>query len=265
MAVYTIRTFEEGDEGELSELSKKASQAHLGLAPKNPQEWRRALVDRPGMETDGVFIALEETQIVGYAAVDSAGKVCDFCVEDREDSLRIVKTLLARVEDFARGRGAERIVISVPAQAVRWTRYLERHGYSRWLKYAAGIPLDFPALLGACLEANLARRRRPPSGSLSIELLRKGPFRIPGTLEGLYVRVDGDDFEVQAGRREADAWVQTDFSTFTSLVFRERAIGRLLMIGGFHFAPKRRLYSSLVLLSMLRLPKDWYLSAGDQV
>ena len=266
MPGYSARHFVDGDETGLAGLGQRVDQEYLRPIPKTPSEWKRRLVQRPGVRPEGVIVVeRDDGEVVGYAAVGCSGKVYDLCVSPGDEEGAFT-TLLQRVERYAREQSAGQMTVAVPPGRTVLLARLKRSGYTPWLKYVMGLPLDFPRLIELVAGENLSLHKRRVRGALSIRL-EKGErrFRTPAFAEELFLRVDNDGLQAGLGPIAADVTIRTDVSTFTNLILRQAGVTRAILAREVRVFPLRRVPLAVGLLSLVVMPHAWYMSVGDAV
>lgn len=110
-----FRTYERGDESELSAVFNSAYAHYCGFMVRSAEYWTWNCLRRPGMHPEGIIIVEESGTTVGYVAADTAGTVWEFAVGAATDRERVATELLSRAINYVTKMGAGRIILSVPA------------------------------------------------------------------------------------------------------------------------------------------------------
>jgi len=113
---YYLRTYRQGDEIDLIFLFNKVYERFAGFVPRTLDYWRWCIQSRPNLGEEGIAVVTNANKIVGYAAVEKAGNILEFCYDPNYEGKTIVSMLLRWCIDYVRSQGGNSISLNAPTQ-----------------------------------------------------------------------------------------------------------------------------------------------------
>ncbi|MFQ6095599.1 MAG: GNAT family N-acetyltransferase [Candidatus Bathyarchaeia archaeon] len=266
--VHTVRSFREGDAEALTSLFNRYYQSYAGFSERTVEHWKWCCLGQPDIGVEGLLIATEDDDIVGYAAVGRPKTVGggfhihELCYDAERNGREIVSKLLEDVLRHAQQNGGTGISLEAPSDDSILREVCLQLGLSkRWGRrpaYAV-VAIDMPGLLTKIM---MSRVKNLAAGRLgfAINLVDLSPPNY------VVVRNDGDRISVST---EASAkprlTIETDYATMTRLIFGSDSALSAVLGGRVRIRPLWASLRGIKILSKLRLETPWFIPRTDQI
>jgi len=261
MSTYTVRSYQRGDEVELTRLFNETYQDYAGYAPRTPEYWRWNCLDRPDVENKGIVIVFHETRIVAYAVVGKSGNIWELCFDRAHDVEALVSLTLEKAVEYLASIGSDATTLNLPRQDSVAREACKKLGF-------AELPPDPETVFVSILD--YARFVRLLS-SINKERLRgfEGDFSIrlrdakSGTSPFVSITLQSGQIETSSQDKPCDVLIETDTQTLNSMLFGVRNPLWALLSLKLKIHPLRKLRRVISLFSLLRLNDPWFLPRAD--
>lgn len=257
-----MRSYRQGDEVALSEMSNRVARGHPGRVHKTADHWRWCFAQRPEVSADGIFVAHEDDAVAGYAVVGKNGVVYDLCIAPNARAARVLDVLLDEVERYAVRSGASRISLALAADA-ELRRRLERRGYGPWMRRMTVFPGDLTGFLSALLAANGEADGKP--WMLEVRRPRRRMRGVDAQPVCLEVRGRSLQPCAASARPPVELWITVDLLSLLELIFRRTGLVGALLRRRLTVRPWRRVWRAMAVLRGLRLPEPWHTPMADMI
>jgi hypothetical protein len=260
LSPYKVRNYRRGDEEAIVRLFDKVYGDYGGYVPRTVQYWRWSCLQRPDVDTGGVFVVSDGQSdgLVGYAVVGSSGNIWEFCVADGEKEA--ARVLLAEAMKYLEGVGVSSVNVNVPCNA-DVTGVLVEAGFGEVPAERMFVTSLSPAMLVRALVGSWNSREGGGFDDILGFRLRDVPFGVGGEFS---VRARGGVVEVGEGfPSDASVVVEMGFMDFLSVLFNGSSAGRLFLAGKLRVKPFRKLGGALRFLSAVRLRCKWFFPLSD--
>jgi hypothetical protein len=211
-----------------------------------------------GVSADGVFVALENDRIVGFAiaSITSEGDLRQgSIVELRAMDTACLESLIQAACDYCAGKGVDMMVV-VPPPGLDTGKV-----FSSWLEFGRTVMMCRPLSILPVLEALLdtERVKRCYAGK---ELL----FMVDG--ETIQVRISGDSveaIEISGASDKVDTLIVVSSRTLIAIACGMASPCLAYLARRVRVRRFRDVAMVLRLLRDLRLDKPWYVALGDSM
>lgn len=260
---YSVRTFEDGDEVAIVKLFEKAYMNYGGFTIKTPECWRWCCLQRPGVEKEGILLALdkESNKIVGYVVAGKSGNLWELSCDPENDRKAIVKFLLCEATAYLESVGASSVNFTAPQSDPIIKQVCKECGFA-----ASPPPKMFLSVLNPQMIVNLqasdiANKLRAKFDEAILLRIKDAPFWINDTIS-IHINRDGVTVE-DAPRARTTIQLQIDYITFSSMLF-----GNISPFGAFirsrlKIRPLSKISTALKLLSYLQIGAEWSFPLSD--
>jgi len=256
----SVRTFRDGDEHAIVELFNSVYSRFAGFVPRTVDYWRWSSLERPDVERDGIFLALDRDRLCGYLVAGSSGNVWEFCVAD--DDREVAEALLGEAVSYLEKIGTSVVNINVPRSA-GVVESLHRAGFGEIPACGLFVTTLSPSAL---VQALVAPRKEALVERFDDEFairLRDVPY---GVGKEFSVKIHNGSVEVAEGfPGEPSVIIELGFMDLLSVLFVGSSAGRLFLTGKMRVRPFRKLSAAVKLLSVLRLRGPWFFPLSDVI
>jgi ribosomal protein S18 acetylase RimI-like enzyme len=256
---YIVRSYEEGDEIQLTRLFNSVYQTYGGFVPKTPEYWRWCCLDRPDVEKKRIIIVVCGEKIVGYAVVGKSGNIWEFCFDHAYDGKKIASLILGEAIEYLENFGAESATLNVPFEDLLAKEVCQRFGFVEVPseRLYLGV-LDFERFLQLLVSAKKEKLK-----GFNDEVLitfRNAPFWIDPHIS---VKVENWNTQIEEVNKRHKVLIETDIETFTSILFGTAKPLWAWLRFRLKIHPLRKVRDALKLLSSLSLNNPWFFPGSD--
>ena len=267
-ASWTIRAYRAGDEAQVVALWNASYAPYAGLATRTIEDWRWAILARPGVDSEDIFLVEFDARLVGYAALWTGGKVLEFAVDPalrRAERRQVTERLLEGLEARTRERNWDSVDLMLPVCDRVIDRALRAAGYATGDGPAVIVRVLNPAQLVGRLLAARAERLWALRGQTWLIKLTAGDD--PILLQRRLLLRLADPPEVVPIADEdapsADAAIELTVAALAELVFCGSDAHEMLAAGRLRVEPPNRAEQACQLTAALAVETPWYTPWSD--
>lgn len=258
-AEYSLRTYEEGDETELTLLFNEVYRDYAGFVPRTLEYWRWSCLDRPDVEKEGIIVGLHKGKAIAYAVVGKSGNIWELCLDPAHQRQVGARLILEKAIEYLTRVGAESVILNLPSEDLAFRELCEELGLAKVSSEKMFLSvLDFKTLLSV-LSVDKQKRMMDLNESILI-CLKKAPFWIS---HHVWIRIENGKTTIEEGIKPYTILMETDASTFTSLIFGTTDPLWALLRLRLKIRPLRKLNRSLRWFSLVRLNDPWFFPISD--
>ena len=258
---FSVRTFIDGDECQFVELFEKAYKEYAGYTRKTPQYWRWCCLERPDVEREGVIVVLAmNNNVVGYVVAGRLGNLWELCYDPEKDGRVIVSLLLDRAEAYLESVGASSVTFAAPQRDTIIAELCWERGFvsSSPPNMFLGV-LNVQTLVSALAEGNRNGLDKDFEESVLLRI-SDAPF---WTDDEVSIRISPDSVRVENAPGVYTFEVETDYATFSSLVFGKMSPLSAFVRSRVKIRPTLKIRKALKLFSWLRVGEEWSFQLSD--
>ena len=258
---YAIRTFKEGDESKVVSLFNKEYGKYGGFPTKTVEYWRWSYLQRPDVEPEGILIAQDEKEVVGYAVLGKSGNIWEFCYDSEKDEEEIISLLLNSAISYLNKVNAPSISLNAPASGILLNRQCRKLGFSSYSSPLVCLSVsDYQKLLTLIMTSKHLEKQI--NDKITIKLRsNQSPAQNPLVLTVIDGKVQVSS--VINDNIDDGTCLETDKLTFSCLIFGLLSPSKSFMLSKLKIRPFWKFYGVLRFLSSIQLKLDWYLQLGD--
>ena len=259
MEEYSVRTYEEGDEVELTGLFNEVYKSYAGFVPRTLEYWRWSCLDRPDVEKEGIVIVAYREKIVAYAVVGKTGNIWELCFDHAHKEKALASLILENAVEYLIRVGADSVTLNLPSEDTAVREACEKLGFSEVPPDAMFLSvLDFEQLLRL-----LSCAKKEKLMDFDEDFLIKfkdAPFWISPCVA---IKIQNGRTKIEDGNTPHKVLIETDTTTLTSILFgTAKPLWALLRLR-LRISPLRKFRSVLKWLSLLRLDDPWFFPKSD--
>jgi hypothetical protein len=257
MHSYSVRTFRDGDEKEIVELFNEVYKKYGGFVPRAIEYWRWCCLERPDVEQNGIFLALDNKKLCGYLVAGSSGNIWEFCATNDE----VARVLLAEALPYLEKVGVSSVNISIPQDSSA-AGTLTEAGFSKVPAETMFMTTLNPQVLVSTLAAS--RKEELISKKINDEF----EVRLHGAPHGVEtefsMKIRGETVEIVEGfPSHPSVVIALSFVDFLSVLFGFSNAGRLFLVRKMKVRPLWKLNVVLKFLSVFRSRRSWFFPLSD--
>lgn len=268
-ASWAIRAYRAGDEAQVVALWNASYAPYAGLATHTIEDWCWAVLTRPGMDSQDIFLVeSDDARLIGYAALWTGGNVLEFAVDPalrRAERRRVTERLLWVLEARTRERNWGSVDLMLPVCDRVIDGALRAAGYATLEGPAVIVRVLNPAQLVGRLLAARAERLGALRGQTWLMKLTAGDD--PILLQRRLLLRLADPPEVAPVADEdapsADAAIELTAAALAELVFCGSDPREMLAAGRLRVEPPGREAQACQLTAALAVETPWYVPWSD--
>ena len=258
---YSLRTYRQGDEEELILLFNKVYEDFAGFVPRTLEYWRWCILSRPSLSEEGIVVASNDSQVVGYAAVEKSGNILEFCYDPGCEGKTVVSKLLGWCVSYAVNQNANSVTLNASVQddVVREiceeSEFTEKPFPSLFLRV-----LDIPYIFRKIIDQKNVEKRLNEKVLLD---LRRFPSWCPRHVA--IVVQDGHVSVLSEKLKHPTIKVETDISTVSFCIFgSKRTLYKAILNRRLRIRPLRKILRAVKILSLFQLNNPpWFVPGAD--
>jgi ribosomal protein S18 acetylase RimI-like enzyme len=259
MEEYSLRTFEEGDEVELTRLFNEAYKGYAGFVPKTLEYWRWSCLDRPDVEKEGIIIVAYRGKIVAYAVIGKTGNIWELCFNQAHKGKDLVSLILENAVEYLIRVGADSATLNLPSEDTAVRETCEKLGFLEVPPDTMFLSvLDFEKFL-QLLSCAKKEKMAGLDESFLIEF-KDAPF---WTNPYVSIRIENGRTKIEGQNTPSKVLIETDTTTLTSILFGTTKPLWALIRFRLKIYPLRKFHSVLKWFSLLRLDDSWFFPRSD--
>jgi len=261
MREYAVRTYQKGDEVQLTRLFNESYEAYAGFAPRTPEYWRWSCLDRPDVENEGILVVLREARVVAYAVVGKSGNIWELCFDRRHEAKALVSLILKSAVEYLASRGSDSVTLNLPRDDLGAREGCEKEGFlelprdPEWV-YVSVLDYErFVRLLYSAKKEGLM--------GFECDFLIRLKNAESWTSPFVSITLQGGRLETSSQDKSCDVLIETDTSTLNSILFGISNPVWALLSFKLKIHPLHKLRSVIRFFSILSLDDPWFLPRAD--
>lgn len=259
---YRVRNFEDGDEIGIVRVFDRAYVHYGGFVLRNPKYWLWCCLQRPDVEREGIFVAVNENNnsIVGYAIVGKSGNIWELCYDPMHNVEEIVDALLKESTHYLETVGAASVVFHAVKEDLALSKLCGKYGFEALAppKMYLSI-LDVHGIVALLADSKREELIRSFDETVLVKL-RDTPNWLKDTL---LVKIDRSGVYVNEEVHPYTMLVETDLATFSSILFGTLKPSDAMAQSKLRIEPARKISAAQKLLSCLQLDPKWFFPMSD--
>jgi ribosomal protein S18 acetylase RimI-like enzyme len=259
---YDVRTFQDGDEAKIVQLLNKAYADYGGPARKGPEYWRWCCLERPDVERSGLFVAVDKHKgdVVGHVVAGRSGNVWELCYDPEQDGEEIVSLLVDKAVGYLEKAGVTSINITAPIEDKTIRRTCMDYGF-----FSNPPPKVFLSVLNLVELASLLANDKKEELTARFDetvlvKLEDAPSWISSTI---FIKIGKNGVQVTDRPLPHSVNLETDFLTFSSLLFGNLSPSKALSSAKFRVTPSSKVSTLVEILSCLRMKTKWFFPLSE--
>jgi len=266
---YHVRAYVEGDETSLLLLYNKYYGRYAGFVPRTLQHWLWCCKLHPDINSEGIFVACREKEIVGYAVIgrlsrkDGGFIVYELCYDPAHDGEVIVSRLLEQANQYVEDKKGNYVTFDAPSDDTLVRKVCDELGFRQNpLNEVLGfIVLDMTKLI----EHIIKDKSNVWKGENETFFIRLKGARLPHNTISIQWMEDELSVSNEAITDEPRVVIDTDLPTLNKLIFCEESIFKAMFKSKLAIKPFWKIRKGVRLLSLLSLRGRWYIPRLDQI
>ncbi len=259
---YFIRTFVNGDEAAIVKLSEKAYMNYGGYTLKTPESWRWCCLQRPDVEKEGILLALDKNsqEIVGCVVAGKSGYLWELSYDPDRDGEEIVSLLLVKATTYLDRTGVSSVNFAAPQKDQIIKQACNKRGFvdSAPPKMFLSV-LNLTRLVSSIAE-NKANQLMAKFDEALLIKIKDAPFWIA---DAVFIRINRKEVVVEDKPQASTMQLQTDYVTFSSLLFGNISPFGAFIRGKLKLKPLSKVSKMLKILSHLQIGAEWSFQLSD--
>jgi hypothetical protein len=252
---YEIRTFHEGDEVAIVRIFEKANANYGGYSLRTIEYWRWNCLARPDVESDGIILAVDKVskEIVGYVVAGKSGNLWELSYDPEKSGYDIVLLLLEAAMQYLEKVGASSVNFVAPQRDTVVREVCHKLGF------AVSPPpnilvsvLDFQVLVSSIANSRISELEKF-NESISVHV-QNAPSWVASNF---HVKINKKGVTVENVTKKAAIDVQIDYQDLSALFFGQLSPLRAFLGFKLKIKPLSKVWTSLKLLSNLKIDSEW--------
>jgi hypothetical protein len=261
MSEYAVRTYQKGDEVELTSLFNEAYQGYAGFVPRTLEYWLWCCLDRPDVENEGIIIVVHVGRIAAYAVVGKSGNIWELCFDRAHNGEALVSLILEKAIEYLSRGGSDAVTLNLPCDDSIAREACEKLGFSELSPDPKRVflsVLEYERFVRFLFSAN-KEKLMGFEGDFLIRL-KDAPFWMSPFIS---IGLRNGRIETGSENKRCDILIEMDTPTLTSILLGTYNPLWALLRFRLKIHPLGKLRTVLRLFSLLRLDDPWFLPRAD--